>query len=160
MGPVKLKGGDTVLVQGSGGVSMWALPAVFSRFILLLTELWRNRFALQIAVASGATVIATSSSNEKLQVAKKLGAKHVINYRETLDWDKEVLRLVSDFLNALLVVSVIYFCIDRRSRRWSHNWGKHSRVDFRRHSAQSEIGWRAEHHEEIVGLCSFLWLDS
>lgn len=72
MGPVKLKGGDIVLVQGTGGVSI---------------------FALQMAVASGAIVIATSSNNEKLQIAKKLGARHVINYREKPDWDKEVLRL-------------------------------------------------------------------
>ncbi|KAI0767112.1 NAD-P-binding protein [Fomes fomentarius] len=71
-GPKPLKGGDTVLVQGTGGVSI---------------------FGLQIAVASGATVIATSSSDEKLQVAKKLGAAHGINYKKTPDWDKEVLKL-------------------------------------------------------------------
>ncbi len=53
-----------------------------------------RRFALQFAVASGATVIATSSSNDKLIQAKKLGAKYTINYRETPDWDKEVLRIV------------------------------------------------------------------
>ncbi|KAK7449642.1 hypothetical protein VKT23_013117 [Stygiomarasmius scandens] len=75
MGPVPLKGGDTVLVLGTGGVSV---------------------HALQIAVASGATVIATSSSDEKLKVAEKLGAKHVINYKKTPDWDKEVLRLTND----------------------------------------------------------------
>ncbi|KAF8193851.1 chaperonin 10-like protein [Mycena galopus ATCC 62051] len=51
-----LKAGDTVLVQGAGGVSM---------------------FALQFAVASGATVIARSSSDKKLKIVKKLGAKHV-----------------------------------------------------------------------------------
>ncbi len=67
-----LKGGDIVLVQGTGGVSI---------------------FGLQIAVASGATVIATSSSDEKLQVAKKLGAAHAINYKKTPDWDKEVLKI-------------------------------------------------------------------
>ncbi|EMD34895.1 hypothetical protein CERSUDRAFT_54054 [Gelatoporia subvermispora B] len=71
MGPVPLKGGDTVLVLGTGGVSM---------------------FALQIAVASGATVIATSSSDEKLKAAKKLGATHLINYKKTPDWDDEVLK--------------------------------------------------------------------
>ncbi|GJJ07097.1 putative secondary metabolism biosyntheticenzyme [Clathrus columnatus] len=72
MGPEKLKGGDVVLVQGTGGVSI---------------------FALQFAVASGAAVIATSSSNEKLQIAKKLGAKHTINYRENPNWDEEVLKI-------------------------------------------------------------------
>ncbi|KZP24499.1 GroES-like protein [Athelia psychrophila] len=72
MGPVPLKGGDTVLVLGTGGVSI---------------------FALQIAVASGATVIVTSSSDSKLELAKRLGAQHVINYNTTVDWDKEVLRI-------------------------------------------------------------------
>jgi len=72
MGPIPLKGGDTVLVQGTGGVSI---------------------FALQLAVASGATVIATSSSDRKLQIAKELGARHLINYKTTPDWDQEVLKL-------------------------------------------------------------------
>ncbi|KZP33122.1 NAD(P)-binding protein [Athelia psychrophila] len=72
MGPVPLKGGDTVLILGTGGVSI---------------------FALQFAVASGATVIVTSSSDNKLELAKKLGAQHVINYNKTADWDKEVLRI-------------------------------------------------------------------
>jgi len=72
MGPVPLKGGDTVLVQGTGGVSI---------------------FGLQLAVASGATVIATSSSDEKLKIAAKLGAKHLINYKKTPDWEKEVLKV-------------------------------------------------------------------
>jgi NADPH:quinone reductase-like Zn-dependent oxidoreductase len=45
-------------------------------------------------VASGAIVIATSSSNEKLKVVEKLGAKYLINYKETPDWDKEVHRIV------------------------------------------------------------------
>ncbi|KAJ7456745.1 alcohol dehydrogenase superfamily protein [Mycena galericulata] len=69
-----LKAGDTVLVQGTGGVSI---------------------FALQFAVASGATVITTSSSNEKLKVATKLGAKHIINYRTTPNWDEEVLKFTN-----------------------------------------------------------------
>ena len=68
-----MKGGDFVLVQGTGGVSI---------------------FGLQLAVASGATVIATSSSDEKLKIAAKLGAKHLINYRTTPDWDKEVKKIV------------------------------------------------------------------
>lgn len=41
----------------------------------------------------GATVIATSSSTEKLELAKSLGATHVINYQTTPDWDQEVLKL-------------------------------------------------------------------
>ena len=75
-GPVPVKAGDYVLVQGTGGVSI---------------------FALQFAVASGAVVIATSSSNEKLKVAERLGAKYLINYKETPDWDKEVRKIVRFF---------------------------------------------------------------
>ncbi|NWD54861.1 NAD(P)-dependent alcohol dehydrogenase [Pseudomonas veronii] len=60
-----LKPGDTVLVQGTGGVSI---------------------FALQFAKLAGATVIATSSSDEKLERLKGLGADHVINYRKDLNW--------------------------------------------------------------------------
>lgn len=68
----KIKAGDTVLVQGTGGVSV---------------------YAVQIASALGARVIATSSSNEKLERVKALGAKDVINYAETPDWEKEVLKI-------------------------------------------------------------------
>jgi NADPH:quinone reductase-like Zn-dependent oxidoreductase len=60
-----LKAGDVVLVQGTGGVSL---------------------FALQFAKALGATVIATSSSDEKLERLKALGADHVINYRSEPQW--------------------------------------------------------------------------
>lgn len=62
-----LKAGDTVLVQGTGGVSV---------------------FALQIAKAMGARVIATSSSEEKLQRLRELGADHTVNYRSTPDWGR------------------------------------------------------------------------
>ncbi len=68
-----LKGGNTVLIQGTGGVSI---------------------FGLQLAVASGATVIVTSSSDEKLKLAKTLGAAHTINYKTTPGWDDEVLKIV------------------------------------------------------------------
>ncbi len=67
-----LKPGDTVLVQGTGGVSI---------------------FALQFAKAAGATVIATSSSDEKLQRVKALGADHLINYREVQAWGPKALEL-------------------------------------------------------------------
>ncbi len=68
----RVKPGERVLVQGSGGVSL---------------------FALQIAKAAGATVIATSSSAEKLEQLKALGADHVINYREIPKWGEAVLAL-------------------------------------------------------------------
>jgi NADPH:quinone reductase-like Zn-dependent oxidoreductase len=60
-----LKAGEWVLVQGTGGVSL---------------------FALQFAKAAGAVVIATTSSKEKADLVKKLGADYVLNYREDKDW--------------------------------------------------------------------------
>ncbi|KAF9029347.1 alcohol dehydrogenase superfamily protein [Hymenopellis radicata] len=74
MGPVQLKAGDNVLILGTGGVSI---------------------FGLQFAVASGATVIVTSSSDAKLEIAKKLGATHLINYSKTPAWDEELLKLTA-----------------------------------------------------------------
>jgi len=61
-----LKPGETVLVQGTGGVSL---------------------FAIQLAKAAGARVIATSSSDEKLARAREMGASDGINYKTTPDWD-------------------------------------------------------------------------
>ena len=67
-----LKPGETVLLLGTGGVSIWAL---------------------QIAKAAGARVIITSSSDEKLNRAKELGADDLINYKKTPVWHEEVLKL-------------------------------------------------------------------
>ena len=67
-----LKPGDWVLVQGSGGVSV---------------------FALQLARIMGCRVIATSSSNAKLKRLGELGAEHLINYREHADWGKRAFEL-------------------------------------------------------------------
>src|SRR5262249_25892995 len=64
--------GDTVLTQGSGGVSV---------------------FALQFARLLGARVIATTSAREKVERLKALGASDVINYSETPDWDAKVREL-------------------------------------------------------------------
>jgi alcohol dehydrogenase len=63
-----------VLTQGTGGVSL---------------------FALQFAKAAGATVIATSSSEAKLQRLKALGADHVINYRDDAEWGKTARKLTN-----------------------------------------------------------------
>jgi NADPH:quinone reductase-like Zn-dependent oxidoreductase len=54
-----------------------------------------SSFGLQFALAAGAIVIVTSSSDDKLQIASKLGAQHVINYKKTPKWDEEVMRIVS-----------------------------------------------------------------
>lgn len=67
-----MKPGDTVLTLGTGGVSI---------------------FSIQIAKAMGATVIATSSSDEKLERARELGADHLINYRRDEQWAKPVLEI-------------------------------------------------------------------
>jgi NADPH:quinone reductase-like Zn-dependent oxidoreductase len=67
-----LKFDDTVLLQGTGGVSI---------------------FALQFAAHFGAKTIITSSSDEKLQKAKGLGADELINYKSEPDWDKKVLEI-------------------------------------------------------------------
>ena len=64
--------GDWVLTQGTGGVSI---------------------FALQFAKAAGARVISTSSSQEKLDKLKELGADHVINYKETPNWGAKAKEL-------------------------------------------------------------------
>lgn len=67
----ELDANQTILVQGTGGVSI---------------------FALQFAKAMGAKVIVTSSSDEKLQQAKDLGADVTINYNQHPDWHVEVLN--------------------------------------------------------------------
>ena len=71
----RLKSGETVLVQGTGGVSV---------------------FALQLAKTFGATVIATSSSEEKLEKLKSIGADHLINYKAHPEWGKEVLKITNN----------------------------------------------------------------
>ena len=76
--------GDVVVAQGTGGVSL---------------------FALQLAKARGATVILTSSSDEKLELGRRLGADHLVNHRTTPDWEREV-RALTNRRGADLVVDV------------------------------------------------------
>ena len=71
-GPKPIRAGHSVLVQGSGGVSI---------------------FALQLARAVGATVIATTSSAAKAEKLKALGAAEVVNYAEVPEWGKAVRAL-------------------------------------------------------------------
>jgi NADPH:quinone reductase-like Zn-dependent oxidoreductase len=70
----RIKPGASVLVQGTGGVSI---------------------FALQMAKAMGCAVIATSSSDVKLERLRELGADHVINYKTTEAWGAKVLELTA-----------------------------------------------------------------
>jgi NADPH:quinone reductase-like Zn-dependent oxidoreductase len=67
-----LKAGDTILVQGTGGVSL---------------------FALQFARAHGARVLAISGHDEKLARAKSLGAADGVNYKSNPDWDRAIVQL-------------------------------------------------------------------
>lgn len=80
----RIKAGDTVLLQGSGGVSV---------------------MALQLAKSMGARVIHTSGDPAKLERLRSLGADHVIDYKAMPDWDREVGRL-TDGRGADIVVEV------------------------------------------------------
>ncbi len=71
---VTLNPGATVLIEGTGGVAI---------------------FALQFAKALSLKTIVTSSSDAKLEKAKSLGATHVINYQKNEDWSKEARRLTN-----------------------------------------------------------------
>jgi NADPH:quinone reductase-like Zn-dependent oxidoreductase len=70
----RIQSGDVVLLLGTGGVSI---------------------FALQIAKLHGAKVIITSSSDVKLEHARKLGADETVNYREIPEWQKRVYELTA-----------------------------------------------------------------
>jgi NADPH:quinone reductase-like Zn-dependent oxidoreductase len=80
-----LKPGDVVLTQGTGGVST---------------------FAVQFAKIAGATVISTTSSSEKVEQLKKLGADHVINYKEDTNWGETAKKLTSDGEGVDFVIEV------------------------------------------------------
>ncbi len=80
----KLKAGETVLIQGTGGVSI---------------------FALQFAKISGAKVILISSSDEKLAKGKKLGADFLINYKKLPEWETEV-RKITDGIGVDHIIEV------------------------------------------------------
>jgi len=81
-----LRAGDTVLVQGTGGVSV---------------------FAAQIAVAAGATVIATTSSNAKADKLKRtIGVHYVINYKTDEHWGKTARQLTPDQGGAQHIIEV------------------------------------------------------
>ena len=71
-GPAPIRAGQTVLTLGSGGVSI---------------------FALQLAKVLGARVIATTSSREKAQTLKSLGANEVVDYRSDPRWGERVREL-------------------------------------------------------------------
>jgi len=79
----KLKAGDTILLQGTGGVSI---------------------FGLQFARAMGIRVIITSSSDEKLKRAKALGAALGINYKTTPEWEKAAMDFTGSGVDQVVEV--------------------------------------------------------
>ncbi|MEP7209642.1 MAG: NAD(P)-dependent alcohol dehydrogenase [Alphaproteobacteria bacterium] len=78
-----IKAGNTVLALGTGGVSI---------------------FALQFAKAMGASVIVTSSSDEKLERVKALGADHTLNYKTTPEWGAAVRKLTGGGVDHVIEV--------------------------------------------------------
>lgn len=78
-----LKPGQKVLIEGTGGMSL---------------------FALQIAKATGAAVFATTSSDEKALILKEMGAAEVLNYREDSRWGKTIFKLSRGGVNHVLDV--------------------------------------------------------
>lgn len=80
----RLKPGDTVVLQGTGGVSI---------------------FGLQFAQAAGYRTVITSSSDEKLARAKALGADHLVNYRQEPEWSKPV-RAATGGVGADMILEV------------------------------------------------------
>ncbi|QED28404.1 NAD(P)-dependent alcohol dehydrogenase [Microvenator marinus] len=78
-----LRPGETVLVQGTGGVSI---------------------FALQLAHAMGARVAVTSSDDAKLERARELGAEYTINYRTTPEWGREARKWCPEGVDHIIEV--------------------------------------------------------
>ncbi len=74
VGRSKIEAGEFVLVQGTGGVSM---------------------FAIQIARSLGAHPILISGSQEKIKLAERMGVKHAVNYRDTPEWDSAILNITA-----------------------------------------------------------------
>ena len=78
-----IKAGDTVLIEGTGGMSI---------------------FGLQIAKAAGATVYATSSSAEKAKRLMKMGVRAVVNYKEDERWGKTIFKMTGGGVDHVLDV--------------------------------------------------------
>lgn len=84
-GAAPIRAGDTVLTLGTGGVSI---------------------FAVQLAKAVGARVIATTSSPQKAERLRALGADQVVNYAETADWGRHVKKVLTGGVGVDRVVEV------------------------------------------------------
>lgn len=102
----------------------------------------------QIAAAAGARVIATSSSDAKLEVAKQLGATHVVNYRTNLDWEAEVLK-VTDGKGADIAIETV-----------AGPNVEHTLKAIRRGGIVAFVGMLSEHSKEPVHVMPELWYGS
>jgi NADPH:quinone reductase-like Zn-dependent oxidoreductase len=85
-GPTPVRAGDTVLTLGSGGVSV---------------------FAIQLAKAVGATVVATTSSDRKGVRLKELGADYIVDYSDNATWGRHVKQLVTGGAGVDRIVDVV-----------------------------------------------------
>lgn len=131
-GPQPIKPGATVVLQGTGGVSV---------------------MGAQLVVAAGGTAIMTSSSDDKLERVRKhihdshnhggAGRLHTVNYKTTPDWDKEVLKLTKNGRGADKVVEVrpsllLYLLLDALLRLRADPFSSCSFADRRRRNAREE----------------------
>ncbi len=119
----KLKAGDTILLQGTGGVSI---------------------FGLQFARMMGIRAVITSSSDDKLKRAKELGAALGINYKTTPDWDKAAMEFTGgagvDHVVEVGGAATLTQIVPRHPRRRQGDDDR--RLERRRHRAQSGIDLR------------------
>lgn len=95
--------GSTVLVQGTGGVSIAALQV---RFTAANTAILLLLILLQFALAAGSTVIATTSTDAKAERLRSLGAHHVMNYHTTPAWGEVAKSLTQNSVGVDIVVDV------------------------------------------------------
>src|SRR3546814_10917774 len=95
----RLKAGDTVLLLGTGGVSI---------------------FALQFATLMGARTIVTSSSDEKLERARALGAWQTVHYRRSEEHTSE--------LQSLMRTSYAVYCLKKKKQTPSSSSQKHTNI--------------------------------
>ncbi|KAH8800922.1 chaperonin 10-like protein [Xylogone sp. PMI_703] len=109
--------GKTVLIQGTGGVSL---------------------VSLLLAVRAGATVVITSSSDEKLLRAKELGATYTINYAKVPHWEQEVLSL-TDGLGAHFVIENGGAGTLLKSVIATRNGGQVSQVGFLTNKSEGDL---------------------
>lgn len=109
-GPKQVEKGDTLLLIGTGNLSLSvsAFPCSAQQHLMLTTV---SRFAAQFASAVGVNVIFTTSSDEKVSQLKDMGFTQFVNYKTNPDWDKEVMDLVgstTQFSSSIRLVKTLF----------------------------------------------------